>query len=48
MATVYPIAREVNPARGHTQYGFSTDGRRFFFTLGSHESDVWVAALDQR
>jgi hypothetical protein len=23
-------------------------GRRFFFTLGSHESDVWVAALDQR
>ena len=26
-------------------YGFATDGRTFYFTVGSHESDVWVMEL---
>ena len=24
------------------------DGRTFYFTMGSHESDVWVAELERR
>ena len=34
-----------DPARQHTRYGFATDGKRFYFTLGSPESDIWVADL---
>jgi Tol biopolymer transport system component len=33
---------EQQPSR----YGFATDGRRFYFTLGRRESDVWVAELN--
>ena len=30
------------------EHGFATDDRRFYLTLGSHESDVWVLGLEQR
>ena len=36
-----------DPARQHTKYGFATDGKVFYFTLGSPESDIWVADLAQ-
>jgi Tol biopolymer transport system component/tRNA A-37 threonylcarbamoyl transferase component Bud32 len=34
-----------DPTRQHTRYGFATDGKTFYFTVGSHESDVWVMEL---
>ena len=34
-----------DPARQHTRYGFTTDGKTFYFTIGSPESDIWVADL---
>jgi serine/threonine-protein kinase len=37
-----------DPTRQHTKYGFATDGKVFFFTLGSPESDIFVANLEQR
>ncbi len=35
-------------SRPHTRYGLATDGRRFYVTLGSHESDVWWMNLERR
>jgi serine/threonine-protein kinase len=40
------LVRFDDPARQHTRYGFATDGRTFYFTMGSHESDVWVLELE--
>ena len=40
--------RVIVRARQHTRYGFATDGQTFYFTMGSHESDVWVAELERR
>ena len=37
-----------DPTRQPTRYGFTTDGRMFYFTLGSNESDVWVMKLTRR
>ena len=34
-----------DPTRQHARYGFATDGKMFYFTVGSHESDVWVMEL---
>ncbi len=34
-----------DPTRQHTKYGFCTDGKVFYFTMGSPESDIWVADL---
>jgi hypothetical protein len=34
-----------DPAIQHTKFGFATDGKRFYFTVGSPESDIWVADL---
>ncbi|MCG6957826.1 MAG: serine/threonine-protein kinase [Gemmatimonadetes bacterium] len=34
--------------REPSKYGFSTDGQRFYLTLGRRESDVWVATLKKR
>jgi serine/threonine protein kinase len=34
-----------DPERQPVRYTFVTDGRRFYFTLGRRESDVWVAEL---
>jgi Tol biopolymer transport system component len=35
---------DVQPSR----YAFTTDGRRFYFTAGQREADVWVAELKRR
>ena len=37
-----------DPTRQHTRYGFTTDGKVFYFTIGAPESDVWVAELVQK
>jgi serine/threonine protein kinase len=37
-----------DPVRQHTRYGFTTDGRTFYLTIGEHESDIWVADLLRR
>ncbi len=37
-----------DPTRQHTKYGFTTDGRVFYFTIGAPESDVWVAELGKQ
>ena len=34
--------------RQHTRYGFATDGKVFYFTIGAPESDIWVAELVQQ
>src|SRR5262249_38520909 len=31
-----------DPSRPPTRYGLDTDGRRFYVTLGTRQSDVWV------
>lgn len=36
-----------DPTRQHTRYGFATDGKVFYFTIGSPESDIWVAELEK-
>ena len=36
----------ADPARQPARYGFSTDGRRFYVTIGNSESDVWVMRLE--
>ena len=42
------LVRFDDPTRQHTRYGFSTDGRTFYFTIGAQESDIWVAQLEAR
>ena len=39
------LVRLDDPSRQPAAYGFATDGRTFYFTVGSHESDVWVMEL---
>jgi Tol biopolymer transport system component len=34
-----------DPSRQHTKYGFCTEGKKFYFTLGSPESDIFVADM---
>ena len=34
-----------DPARQQSKYGFSTDGKSFYFTVGAPESDIFVAEL---
>ena len=36
-----------DPTRQHAKYGFTTDGKTFYFTLGSPESDIVVAELER-
>jgi Tol biopolymer transport system component len=36
-----------DPTRQHAKYGFATDGKVFYFTLGSPESDIFVAELER-
>ena len=43
-----PLVRFDDPTRQHTLYGFTTDGRTFYFTVGANESDIWVAQLEPR
>ncbi|MEQ1694185.1 MAG: hypothetical protein ABMA00_23060, partial [Gemmatimonas sp.] len=42
------LVRFEDPAHQPARYGFRTDGRRFFLTMGSQESDVWVMELERR
>ncbi|HYP59626.1 MAG TPA: protein kinase [Thermomicrobiales bacterium] len=42
------LVRFDDPNRPHALYGFTTDGRTFYFTVGAHESDIWVAELETR
>jgi serine/threonine-protein kinase len=42
------LARFDDPTRQPTRYGFTTDGRTFYFTMGANESDIWVAQLGVR
>ncbi len=39
------LVRFDDPARPSTRPEFATDGKRFFFTLGSRQSDIWVMEL---
>jgi Tol biopolymer transport system component len=39
------LVRFEDPAHQPTRYGFRTDGRTFYLTMGTQESDVWVAEL---
>jgi Tol biopolymer transport system component len=36
-----------DPGRQQIRYGFCTDGKVFYFTIGSPESDIYVADLEQ-
>ncbi|MEP7326995.1 MAG: protein kinase [Gemmatimonadota bacterium] len=42
------LVRFDDPTRQHTRYGFTTDGRTFYLTIGSPESDIWVAELEEK
>jgi len=42
------LVRFDDPTRQHTRFGFSTDGRTFYCTIGALESDIWVAQLEPR
>jgi serine/threonine-protein kinase len=37
-----------DPTRQHAKYGFCTDGKVFYFTIGSPESDIYVADLEKK
>jgi Tol biopolymer transport system component/tRNA A-37 threonylcarbamoyl transferase component Bud32 len=41
------LVRFDDPTRQPTRYGFDVGGGRFFVTLGSHESDIYVAKLEE-
>ena len=43
-----PLVRFDDPTRQHTRFGFTTDGKTFYFTVGANESDIWVAQLEPR
>ena len=34
-----------DPARTPSRLDFATDGRRFYYTLAEHQSDIWVLRL---
>jgi Tol biopolymer transport system component len=42
------LVRFDDPAHQPARYGFRTDGRRFYLTMGSNESDLWVMELSRR
>jgi serine/threonine-protein kinase len=37
-----------DPSRQQTRFGFATDGKLFYFTIGTPESDIWVADLEHK
>jgi serine/threonine-protein kinase len=41
------LVRFDDPTRQPIRYGFRAAGGRFWMTIGSHESDVWVAELKE-
>jgi Tol biopolymer transport system component len=42
------LVRLDDPTHQPTRYGFRSDGRAFYVTLGSQQSDVWVLTLEDR
>ena len=42
------LVRFDDPARPSSRPEFATDGKRFFFTLGTRQSDVWAMQLRAR
>jgi Tol biopolymer transport system component len=42
------VLRFDDPARPSTRPEFATDGKRFFFTIGSRHSDIWAMELKTR
>jgi Tol biopolymer transport system component/DNA-binding SARP family transcriptional activator len=42
------VVRFDDPMRQSTRPEFATDGRRFFFTIGTRVSDVWEMTLERR
>ncbi len=39
------LVRFDDPSRRSNRLEFTTDGERFFFTIGRQESDVWLMEL---
>jgi len=46
--TIRKVVLFDDPARQSTVQVFDTDGSRFFFTIGDHQADIWVADVAQR
>jgi hypothetical protein len=42
------VVRFDDPTRQWHRYGFRVRAGRIFFTLGSRESDVWVADVERQ
>ncbi len=46
--TIRKVVLFDDPTRQSTVQNFDTDGSRFFFTIGDHEADIWVAEVAGR
>jgi serine/threonine-protein kinase len=46
--TIRKVVVFDDPGRQSTIQAFDTDGSRFFFTIGDHQADIWVADVAQR
>jgi Tol biopolymer transport system component len=44
--TPAPLVRFDDPARPSSRPEFATDGKRFFFTVGTRQSDIWAMELE--
>jgi Tol biopolymer transport system component len=42
------LVRFDDPSRPSSRPEFTTDGKRFFFTVGSRQSDIWAMELRKR
>ncbi len=40
------VVRFDDPSRRSYRNEFTTDGRRLYFTMSRHHSDIWVAELE--
>ena len=46
--TIRKVLLFDDPGRQPSVQVFDTDGSRFFFTIGDHEADIWVAEVERR
>jgi Tol biopolymer transport system component len=46
--TPTPLVRFTDPARQFYRPALGSDGRNFYFTIGSRESDIWVMELSKK
>ena len=46
--TPRPLVRFTDPARQFYRAALASDGRNFYFTIGSRESDIWVMELSKK